>query len=137
MHATKISAPSSNYSYIGRENSIFFRTIAFIPLVGIFPSLIQEISLIKKIYKTEDNVERIKLINLNNQYKFANAISSIITAALVVKGIALGIFGGTLGVFLAAPNIILAGVKLYKIYKNFQIVSYLKQNPFTPQLKVK
>lgn len=120
------------------ENSTLLKAISCIPLIGIATSLFQEISLAHKITQVADAPRLIELINVKNQYKVANVVRNLFTAALIVAGIALGIIGGTFafGAVLTLAHVGMAGLNIYRIHKNSQVVSELQTTGFRTGMQI-
>jgi len=56
------------------EDSIYRKLIACIPILGAIPTLMNNISLNKKIAQTKEPIRLVKLIIIKNQYKIASII---------------------------------------------------------------
>jgi hypothetical protein len=111
------------------EDSALFKIISCIPLLGIIPSMLMELSLAEKITKTDDAEHLIRLITIKNSYKEAQVVRNLITMALMVAAFATGILG-PLGLILAAVHAGLAGTKAHRINQNKEVISHLKRNGF-------
>lgn len=134
--AAYVSGISSSkpQSIVIEENSLLMKVISYIPLIGIIPAFIQEVSLANKIFNTSaTEVPRvIELINIKNQYKIASAVRNLLTAALIVAGTAFGILGGAL-VSSAVPTVTLiglAGLHIYKMSQNNKLITELQSTGF-------
>jgi hypothetical protein len=126
---TGIYGASGNVSSFAiAEDSIFLKAISCIPIAGAICSLFQEISLSNRITQTADVPRLIELINLKNQYKTINAARNLLTAALNVTGIALGIIGGTFafGAAITLVHVALAGLNIHQINQNNKAINELQ-----------
>lgn len=112
------------------ENSIFRKILACIPLLGIIPTIINEDRLRAKIQPEKDSATLVTLIEVKNRYKVASIIRGLLSMALLVTGIATGIFG-SLGLGLAICGLIVAGCCIseyaYRIHKNKHIIEILQK----------
>lgn len=86
---------------------------------------------------TTDAPKLIELINVKNQYKDANIVRNLLTATLIVAGIALGIFGSTFGLVFAGVHIAVAGFTIHLINQNNKIVNELQTTGFRHGMRVK
>ncbi len=111
------------------ENSTFLKVMVCIPIIGIFPGDICEHLLEKKLKKEVNSKNKITILNIQRDYKICALIRNLLSIALAVSVVALGIFSGF------AVNIILGvvsfvafntGKNVYDIYKNRQAVNKLK-----------
>lgn len=127
-------ASNSVLPIVIKENSTFLKAISCVPVVGIVVSLFQEISLGRKITETKDPAKLIELMELKNQYKFANAVRNLLTSVLIVAGIAFGYLNGTFAVS-AGLYIVFAGLHIYRINQNNQLINELRSTGFRPGIQ--
>lgn len=122
-----------------KEDSILLKAISCIPVVGVVFSLFQETSIADKITQTSDPTRAIELINLKNQYKIANVVRNLFTAALIATGIALGILSGSFafGAVLISAHVGMAGINICQIHQNNQVVNELQTTGFRMGMQVK
>ena len=117
------------------EHSPLLKAISLIPLIGIIPSFFQEISLAKKIKQSSNVLRVIELINIKNEYKVANVGRNLITAALILNAIGLGIIRAS-ATFLAFVHIGVAGLHIYLINQNKQVVKELQKSGPRPGMRI-
>ena len=137
--ANSLFRSSYSASHIAiEENSTFLKAISCIPMIGIFPSMFQEISLADKINRTADVPRLVELINIKNQYKIANAVRNLLTAALTVTGIALNLFSGffALAAVLTCLHIGLAAIHIYRVNQNNKVVNELQTTGLRPGMLI-
>lgn len=134
----RLGIPMNSQSILIEENSAVMKAISCIPLLGLIPSYIQESSLERKITNTLGAPRAIELINVKNQYKAANVIRNLLSAALTIAGIAFGILSGTL--VSGAVSIViftgLAGLYIYEIKHNNKIITDLQSTGIRPGIRV-
>lgn len=99
--------------------------LSYIPLIGTISSGFQEVSLAKRFTQTADAPRAIEVIKVKNRYKVASAVRNLVTAALLVAGMALGILGEAFA-FGAILAIGLAGIHIYRINKNIKVIKELQ-----------
>jgi hypothetical protein len=129
------------------ENSLLTKALSYIPLIGIIPSVIQQNSLANKISSTRESPKLIELINVKNQYKIASTVRILLTAALIIVGIAFGILSGPLAFgMIGSPllsgtisTILLTGVvgfNIYGIHQNNKFINELRSTGFREGVRV-
>lgn len=133
-----LGIPASNpQPIVIEENSLLMKALSYVPLIGFISSLIQERSLANKIFITAEAPRLVELINVKNQYKIANAVRNLLTAALIVAGIAFGIFSGPLAFGIIGSPLLsgtistilltgVAGLNVYKIHQNNAVINELQ-----------
>jgi|GEM_PF-1855223 len=130
--------PTNPQSIAIEENSAITKAICCIPLLGIIVSHNQDVSLTKKIDDEPKVFRIIELINIKNQYKVANAVRSLFTAALIISGIALGIIGYTIFPSCAAILLTLdAWLNMDAINQNNKLITELELTGSRPEVNGK
>lgn len=118
------------------ENSTIMKVLSCIPLLGIIPATIQDRSLALKITLEENASRLVELIKVKNQYKVANIVRNVITIALMVAGIALGLLSVGLGTVCASLLALAVGFYVYNIHENNKVINILQTTGVRPGLKV-
>jgi hypothetical protein len=126
-----------------KENSVFRKLLACIPLFGVIPTMINECSLQKKIGQTTLPERQTKLIEVKNHYKICSIVREVLTLALVIAVagivaiIAMNILCLSIGLAAVAGAAIIGGASVgiyaYGIYKNKQLIKELENSGLTPQ----
>ena len=122
-------------SFVIGEDSTLSKAIACVPLVGTVYSFFQEASLVKKLNRTMDAPEMVALITVKNHYKVANIARTLLSAALVVGWMALGVLRSNyvLAVALYAG---IAGINLYQRDQNKRVIEELQANGFRIGMRI-
>lgn len=104
------------------EDSIFRKLAACIPVIGIYFSVTNQRSLVKKITTWEGNKTKAALIYVKNHYKVASIVRNILSVALVTSTVALSSL-----VPVVIPLAMVSNTcKAYAIYKNRQLSKELQ-----------
>lgn len=130
----KYGIPINPLFIVLEEDSAVMKEISCIPFLGILPSFIQEVSLARQIRNTTNVSRLIALINVKNEYKTANIARNLLTAALIITGIAFGILShgiifGTVTTLLLAS---IARLEYEKINRNKAMISELQNAGIRP-----
>lgn len=108
------------------EDSLFMKALSFIPIVGVFASLTQELSLKGKIEIETDPNRTIRLVNVKNNYISAGTVRNFLNTALLVAAIALDIFQGWIWVIYTALFAGLAARDIYRFVNNSRAIDLLR-----------
>ncbi len=140
--AARVDGPNSSQSISDqpprifiKEDSTLLKIAAAIPLIGMPVSVIQEHFLSAKIVALQEPSVLSKLISVKNDYKKSAIIRNLISAALVIAGIAKGILKSN---FLISAFILTgaAAFNVYLINQNEKVIHRLKLSGFGPGLIV-
>lgn len=85
-----------------KEDSVLWKALSGIPVIGLGISHIQQASLAEQVFTVPNIPSLIKVIEVKNDYKIATIVSSLITTALVVAGVASSILA--VGFLIAAAE---------------------------------
>lgn len=119
-------APNGVSPIVIEEDSTFRKVITCLPIVGAISSILAEFSLADKAIQTRGNrLQLIELIKVNNQYKMADVVRSLVSIALVVAGIALKALPTTSSPLIAI-EIGLIGLFIFRMDQNNQLMSQLQ-----------
>ncbi len=103
------------------EASPLLKRISAIPIIGIPVSMIQESSLKSKLSKSNDPALSVALIHIKNEYAKSALNRNLLSAALVVAGIAKNILKNNF-LFSALIFIGCAALNAYRIDQNEEIL---------------
>lgn len=118
------------------ENSAFLKAVSCIPLIGMWPSALAERSLNTKLQNETSAPRLIELIQVKNDYKKANGIRNLLSLALVIGGLALGIMSKGVAVF---SGIFFAGIAAFNAHRatrNVEVIQELQSSGFRPGMTV-
>lgn len=98
-----ISQPSSVDIHFP-EDSLFYKLLACIPIIGTISTLLNEGSLRVKIIQSKNIQQTNRLINVQNHYKIAAIIRELLSVAIVIASLAVGMLGVIAGVKMVAAS---------------------------------
>ena len=138
-----LDVPKNQYC----EDSLFLKALVCVPIVGSIASLIIENSLLNRIAEppspflsdsSDFSKQRIELIELKNSYKKCAIARDVISAALVIAGIASCILPP---LFLVCGLMfgMLVGYNIYRIHQNDDAINTIKNQSspaYTPSVSV-
>lgn len=131
------SALNSGAAFRIEEDSVLWKALSGIPVIGLGISHIQQTSLTDQVYTAPNMPSLIKLIEVKNDYKIATIVGSVITTALIVAGVASGILAVGFLIAAAMP-LISMGITIYQLHMNNQTINHLKiQGNFPPDFLVR
>jgi hypothetical protein len=122
--------------FIVQEDSTLMKVFSCIPILGMIPSMIQEVSLANKAGLLANRAQLLEVIKVKNQYKVANIIRNVLDIALIVAGIALGIISRVLGVFLIILTVVNVLNIADRIAYNKTVINELQIRGFRPRMKI-
>jgi hypothetical protein len=112
------------------EDSIYRKLLACIPVIGIIPTVFNELSLEARISKDRNPARLVKFITVKNHYAIASIIREVLSIALLIAGVAYNVLKGDIRMAITAATGIIAGSSIaynaYAIYKNSQRISELE-----------
>lgn len=110
------------------RNFSCYKACACVPVIGTFVSLKAQQDIANQLTDgTERSPQDIKsLIREKNDYKVGSIISSLLSAALMISAVALGILSSPIGVGLALVHVGLACLVCSQILKNLENFSRIQ-----------
>jgi hypothetical protein len=109
------------------EDSFAWRVASYIPIVGVFTSLVQQVYLLEKLSVATDAQRAIELVEEKNRYKVADIVRNALTALALVAAAGAFVAAGSLGMgvlmgVLGATNLGLGAYCAYQIHQNTQVI---------------
>jgi hypothetical protein len=79
--------------FVIEENSTLLKVLSCIPILGAIVFKIQDYSMAQKVVRlgTDDRVRIIEFLKVSKTYQVTNIIRTVLTIALIVTGLALGV----------------------------------------------
>ncbi len=120
--ASPLSVPDSEEIFSFEEDSDLLKRISAIPIIGIPVSMIQQASIKSKIAKSQEKSEWIEATYVINDYKKSAITRNLLSAALVIAGIAKGVLKTN---FMIGAVIFIgaAALNAYQIHQNEKLRS--------------
>lgn len=113
-----------------KEDSSFHLGMSRIPFAGVVISWAQQNSIMKQIHESHKAIDPsriIELVKVKNLYHVADMDRDLLTGALLVGGVALGIIHRTWGYVAVGTTLLSAAGDVYQIYNNNQVIKQLQE----------
>ena len=134
MSAVDLVPSHKNFQEFGRDR--FLQMASYVPVLGVFPSWFQNDFLAKEISITQEAPRLIQLIELKNGYLSANFVRGLVTAALVIVGVAASLMALIRGIFLASLHLVFAYLSASRLNYNRQVIDKLQREGLTQTLLI-